>query len=230
MKLELSGVVVEDILEEILVLLEADMSRAGVELVSRLRPDPGPILADQGQLHRAFLNLLVNAIQAMPEGGLLTVETSLVKADEPQGRLVVTILDTGPGLSPEAATHLFRPFHTTKTKGTGLGLVLVRNVVESHSGRLELVNVQGGPDDHGLKVTVSLPLRTSDHPEAGTEAEEPSEDLEDSQERLSFSEERMAPGRDDLDLSASGLSSGGEKLTQGKQRNFDFENHPPSLK
>ncbi|MDR1308968.1 MAG: hypothetical protein LBL95_03570, partial [Deltaproteobacteria bacterium] len=84
----LSPVVAEDILEEILVLLEADMSRAGVELLSRMQPDPGPILADRDQLHRAFMNLLVNAIQAMPEGGLLTVGTGVQMAGEPQGRLI----------------------------------------------------------------------------------------------------------------------------------------------
>jgi signal transduction histidine kinase len=155
----LSPVVVEDILEEILVLLEADMSRAGVELLSRMQPDPGPILADRDQLHRAFMNLLVNAIQAMPEGGLLTVGTGVLMAGEPQGRLIVTIRDTGPGLSAEASSQLFKPFRTTKTKGTGLGLVLVRNVVESHLGRLDLENVSGGPDEHGLLVSISLPLR-----------------------------------------------------------------------
>jgi signal transduction histidine kinase len=159
MKPVLTAVIIEDVLEEILVLLEADMSRAGVELSVKMRPDPGPILADRDQLHRAFLNLLVNAIQAMPEGGLLTVGTSVRLAGEPSGQLIVTILDTGPGLSAEAASHLFRPFHTTKTKGTGLGLVLVRNVIESHLGSLVLENVKGGPDDHGLKVTVSLPLK-----------------------------------------------------------------------
>jgi signal transduction histidine kinase len=159
MKPVLTAVIIEDMLEEILVLLEADMSRAGVELSVKMRPDPGPILADRDQLHRAFLNLLVNAIQAMPDGGLLTVGTAVQMAGEPQGRLIVTILDTGPGLSPEAASHIFKPFHTTKTKGTGLGLVLVRNVIESHLGRLILENVKGGEDDHGLKVTVSLPLK-----------------------------------------------------------------------
>ncbi|MDR2386260.1 MAG: hypothetical protein LBE80_01575, partial [Deltaproteobacteria bacterium] len=159
MKPVLSAVIVEDLLEEILVLLEADMSRAGVELSVKLRSDPGPILADRDQLHRAFLNLLVNAIQAMPDGGLLTVGTTVRMAGDLTGQLIVTIRDTGPGLSADAATHLFRPFHTTKTKGTGLGLVLVRNVIESHLGRLMLENIKGGADDHGLMVTVSLPLK-----------------------------------------------------------------------
>ncbi|MDR1051521.1 MAG: hypothetical protein LBP95_10705 [Deltaproteobacteria bacterium] len=163
MKPSLEAVVVEDILEEILVLLEADMSAAGVELVTRLRPDPGPILADPGLLHQVFMNLLVNAIQAMPDGGLLFVGTSVDNPGDARGFLAATVQDTGPGLSEEASAHLFRPFHTTKTKGTGLGLVLVRNVVESHAGALELQNVGGGPDEHGLLATVRLPLRPADH-------------------------------------------------------------------
>ncbi|MDR1676774.1 MAG: hypothetical protein LBS44_00095 [Deltaproteobacteria bacterium] len=178
MKPVLSAVVVEDLLEEILVLLEVDMSRSGVELNLKLRPDPGPILADRDQLHRAFLNLLVNAVQAMPEGGLLTVVTFVKPVGDPQGKLIVTIEDTGPGLSAEAARHLFRPFHTTKTKGTGLGLVLVRNVIESHLGRLDLDNIKGGAEDHGLRVTISLPLKLIGRVEEAEEPEEPDETIE----------------------------------------------------
>jgi signal transduction histidine kinase len=192
MKPVLTAVVIEDMLEEILVLLEADMSRAGVELLVKMRPDPGPILADRDQLHRAFLNLLVNAIQAMPEGGLLTVGTSAQMVGEPQGRLLVTIRDTGPGLSPEAASHIFKPFHTTKTKGTGLGLVLVRNVIESHLGRIVLENVKGDPDDHGLRVTVSLPFKPAG-PVAPLGTEE-AEDLDETDETLEPGEEGTTAG------------------------------------
>jgi signal transduction histidine kinase len=152
-------VVIEDIIEEILVLLEANLTRSGVELLTYLRPDPGPVLADAGLIHRALMNLLVNAIQAMPDGGLLTVATTLESEGEPTGNLIISIIDTGPGLSPEAASDLFKPFRTTKAKGTGLGLVLVRNVVESHGGKLQLVNVNGHPEAHGLRVTVTLPLK-----------------------------------------------------------------------
>jgi signal transduction histidine kinase len=133
--------ILEELLEEIFVLLEVQMSRAGVELKAQLRNDPEPISADRALMHQALVNVLVNAIQAMPEGGLLTVKTETETLAEGTGYLVVTIIDTGEGLSKEAAQNLFTPFHTTKVKGSGLGLVLTRNIVESHGGRIDLTNV-----------------------------------------------------------------------------------------
>lgn len=152
-------VLVEDVLEEVLASLELKLSRAGVELSQSFQPEPTPIKADAARLHRVFLNLMVNAIDAMSDGGLLTVTTSR----ENEGRtLLVTISDTGPGLPPEAKNKIFTPFYTTKAKGTGLGLVIVRKIIEAHGGSLELVNNpppqnpeedEGGP---GLTVFIRL--------------------------------------------------------------------------
>jgi signal transduction histidine kinase len=109
-------------------------------------------------LHRAFLNILMNAVQAMDEGGLLTISTHLEPG--PAGdRLWVLISDTGPGLSEEAARRVFAPFFTTKTKGTGLGLTIVRNIIEAHEGVMELVNRRPDGADLGLETGTGLTVR-----------------------------------------------------------------------
>ncbi len=163
----LAPLVVEDLLEEILAFLEVTLARAGVEVRTNFRLDPAPISGDESMLHRVFLNILINAIQAMDDGGLITV-TTRAETGEPHGqRLLVAISDTGPGLTEEAAKKLFNPFYTTKAKGTGLGLVIVRNIVESHGGEIELINGQpdgrpnGSPEDGagpGLTVLIHLKI------------------------------------------------------------------------
>lgn len=160
----LTRVVVEEILEEILAFLEVTLARASVEVRTDFRREVTPTLADAGMLHRAFLNLLLNAVQAMDEGGLLTVSTCLNSGNESGDRLVVIIKDTGPGLTPEVAKKIFAPFFTTKARGTGLGLVIVRNIIEAHGGEIGLSNGSGGdkndfdPEGPGLVVTIRLKI------------------------------------------------------------------------
>jgi len=160
---QLTRVVVEEILEEVLASLEITLARASVEMRLDFRAEPTATLGDAHMLHRAFLNIFINAIQAMDEGGLLTVSTRL--EPRPAGdRLWVIISDTGPGLSEEAASRLFSPFFTTKAKGTGLGLVIVRNIIEAHGGVMELVNrrpadaATAGEAASGLTVRLGLKI------------------------------------------------------------------------
>ncbi len=145
--------IIEDLLEELLAFLEVSILRANVELKVMFRDEPGPIMADEAMLHRAFLNILVNAIQAMPEGGLLSVATKLDNEV-----LRIAISDTGTGLSPEAAGKVFSPFYTTKAKGSGLGLVIVRNIIESHKGEIKLEpNPSEDGEAAGVTVYINLP-------------------------------------------------------------------------
>jgi signal transduction histidine kinase len=156
---KLARVVVEEILEELLASLEITLARASVEVRLDFREATTATLGDAHMLHRAFLNILLNAIQAMDEGGLLTVTTRLKPG--PVGDLLwVEISDTGPGLSEEAAGRVFSPFFTTKAKGTGLGLVIVRNIIEAHEGVVELVNrCPDEADEAGGGLTVRLGLK-----------------------------------------------------------------------
>jgi signal transduction histidine kinase len=123
---------------EALKLLEPQLAKAGV--AAKLELDPGlrPVQADPEQMTRVLRNLALNAIDAMPEGGALTVRTMAL----PHGvRLEVS--DTGQGLKPEECERLFTPYYTTKTHGTGLGLAIVQSVVSDHGGRISVESEPG---------------------------------------------------------------------------------------
>jgi signal transduction histidine kinase len=115
--------------------------------------DPGipTILVDHDQIRRAFQNLVSNAYQAMPEGGLLEIRTSVV-----EDYVEIVFSDTGEGIPQENLERIFEPLVTTRIKGIGLGLTIVKNVFESHHGRIELKSEVG----KGTTFTVKLPLKT----------------------------------------------------------------------
>jgi signal transduction histidine kinase len=116
---------------------------------------------DQEPMEQVFINLLMNAIDAMPAGGTLTVRTSLLHLrDAASGAsmdIAIEIEDSGSGISPEQAQRMFEPYFTTKPPGagTGLGLAICRQVVELHGGSIRIENKAQG----GAKVTVVLPVK-----------------------------------------------------------------------
>jgi len=118
--------------------------------------DPSPsILADAGQIKQVLLNLLLNALRAMPSGGTVTVVTS--GPDGLRGRIrqaEVSIRDTGGGISPELRGRIFEPFATANEAGTGLGLAIAKKIVEQHQGTITLKMHDGA----GTEVTVRVPL------------------------------------------------------------------------
>ena len=110
------------------------------------------VQADPDELQRALLNLVANAIDAMPDGGELRITVS----QEPEG-VVVEIRDTGTGIDPEVAARLFEPYFTTRSAGTGLGLAIVRRVIEDLGGEVMLVNAKDGPGAIARLVLPSSP-------------------------------------------------------------------------
>jgi two-component system NtrC family sensor kinase len=121
-----------------LKLFEPQFARARVRANAALDPRLLPVQADPDQMTRVLRNLILNAIDAMPEGGTLTVRTMALESGV---RLEVS--DTGQGLTPEESRRLFTPYYTTKTHGTGLGLAIVQSVVSDHHGRISVESAPG---------------------------------------------------------------------------------------
>ena len=140
---DLAGVVEE------LVDFFGPMARAhAVEIKCYVPAGLPPLALDRDLFKQALLNLLLNAQQAMPEGGEITIQAHAV----PSGA-VLSVIDTGQGMSPEVAAKAFRPFFSTRSGGTGLGLATARKVVEAHGGAIEVQSEVG----RGTKFTLCLP-------------------------------------------------------------------------
>ena len=160
-QLELKLLNIHQILEEIL-LLEKQDGRTDIQFVQNYDPSLPPVEGDEDQLKQVFLNLVRNALEAMPEGGTLELMTRIhsnytVKTEtHPNSRqaILVEIRDSGPGIGKEDLKNIFTPFHTTKSKGSGLGLPLSLKIVENHKGKM---NVQSEPGK-GTQVQVFLPV------------------------------------------------------------------------
>ena len=117
--------------------------------------DPLPdIDADPDLLHRAFQNLILNALDAMPAGGTLTLRTS-----ERDGNVRIEVADTGKGLTTEECSRLFTPYYTTKQMGTGLGLAIIQSVISDHHGSISVTSEEG----RGTTFRIDLPQRQTGH-------------------------------------------------------------------
>jgi two-component system NtrC family sensor kinase len=147
--LQLKDVDVNAAVEEMLTLVANQAAIQGIEIVKELAPLP-PVQADFGQLRQAFVNVAMNAIEAMPGGGRLAV----VARQLPQaGTVEVSFADTGRGIAPEIMQRIFDPFFTTKEKGTGLGLSVVYGIVDRHKGHVSVDSEPG----KGTRFVISLP-------------------------------------------------------------------------
>ncbi len=124
------------------------MEAAGVQLLINLPPHPLFVMADEFQMERVLLNLWRNAVEAMPNGGVLSVrlwsESDAVK---------ISVQDTGVGIVPDELPNIFKPFYTTKNSGSGLGLAICKKIVDDHGGQIEVISSVG----QGATFTITLP-------------------------------------------------------------------------
>jgi two-component system sensor histidine kinase HydH len=142
------------IVEEALALVSEDAQFRRVTIVKGLEDGLPDVLVDPLQIRQALLNVLLNAIEAMGEGGTLTIETAATSSADGPPSVTLSVTDTGEGMSAEEVGKLFEPFYTTKPSGTGLGLTVVSRVVEQNGGRVSVKSARG----EGTTFSLVLPI------------------------------------------------------------------------
>jgi PAS domain S-box-containing protein len=155
----LTSMDVTEPLDRACLLLKGKFAKHGVEVVQQYACGLPPIQGDSEQLQQVFLNLLLNAVQAMEDGGMITLRAVF---DPPEG-VRVELMDTGRGIPKEHLDRIFDPFFTTRERGTGLGLSIAYRHVEVHRGRLTVESEEG----RGTRFTVLLPAMTGERIQAG---------------------------------------------------------------
>jgi two-component system, NtrC family, sensor histidine kinase HydH len=140
---------IEKVLEKNLKFLASDIQDKGYRIQREAITDLPSIKADPDMLYQVFLNILINAMQSMPSGGDIKI---LVTADDRQ--VAIEFQDSGTGIADDIKEKIWNPFFTTKEKGTGLGLGIVKKIIEMHEGSIRIENRQ----PKGVSVTVALPI------------------------------------------------------------------------
>jgi signal transduction histidine kinase len=155
--LQLAPTPVDEVVREASLFVESRVARNHIETVTDLPAEPVYALADHQQLVQALINLMLNAADAMPDGGRMTLHAS--KPDTHRGTLTIAVSDTGSGMTPQEREHIFEPFYSTKgrSSGTGLGLAVVSRIVEAHQGRVDVTSTLGRGSTFSMELPVAVP-------------------------------------------------------------------------
>jgi signal transduction histidine kinase len=155
---KLSEVNINQLLDDLGLLIRHKLRNQQIQFVRRLASDLPPVMADGTQLAQAFLNLTLNAVEAMPNGGVLTILTRAFRLPHSSSRpthVLIEFTDTGPGMPEEQRRRAFSSLlSTTKQKGTGLGLAIVGRVIETHRGKVRIRSHPG----KGTTISITLPV------------------------------------------------------------------------
>lgn len=138
------------VIERLLHFMEPELRLKQVEVDLHLDPELPEIAFDSEQIYQVFFNIAFNAIQAMPEGGVMRVDTGTLNRDW----VFAQISDTGIGIAPEKMGQIFTPFYTDKNRGTGLGLCIAKSIVDKHAGRIDVISTPG----QGSTFRIVLPM------------------------------------------------------------------------
>lgn len=153
-ELNLQKCEINKILEGTISLVSMKAGSQNVQIERKFNAAPVEFKADKEQLHQVFLNIMLNAIEAMPDGGILEIATDKNADKHFRNALEITVKDTGTGMPPDYDKRLFEPFFTTKTEGTGLGLFIASRIIQVHRGSIDIESQPG----KGTAVTVRLPV------------------------------------------------------------------------
>ncbi len=144
---------INDVIEKNLTFLSPRIEESGIEIIQMLNPDIPPIPADPPMLYQAFLNILLNAFQAVKGNGTITISTGI--KDQ---QIHICFADNGGGIDPDLLKKIWTPFYTSKDTGTGLGLGIVKNIIEAHYGRIEVSNAVPS----GAVFEIFLPIQEAE--------------------------------------------------------------------
>jgi signal transduction histidine kinase len=148
---------IKDIINEIIPFLIKEIADKGIRFIETYHPKLPKIKVDKTQMHQVFLNLFLNAIQAMPNGGELKIEATPMISSSLEGfkqnSIKVVISDTGRGIPPKIVYKIFDPFFTTKPKGIGLGLSITYQIIKKHGGTIKVESQW----EKGTSFVINLP-------------------------------------------------------------------------
>ncbi len=147
----------EKMINDVSMLFESDMISKRIQFVKTMHVQEPRILGDYEKLKSVFVNLILNSIQALPEGGLINIEVmeNSCAFQERKKELKIVFEDNGVGINPEIIHKIFDPFFTTKRKGLGIGLAVVKGIIEQHNGAIE---VSSGGEGTGTIFTIKIPI------------------------------------------------------------------------
>jgi signal transduction histidine kinase len=140
---------IPDLLDDVLALVGKQLQQSNIAVIREEEKPQYPVLGQGDQLKQVFLNLVLNAVEAMPDGGVLRITVA-----ESIDQIGITFSDTGMGISQEDLSQIFEPFFSTKHTGSGLGLAVSQDIVISHGGTMEVSSQQ----NHGSRFIVTLPV------------------------------------------------------------------------
>lgn len=161
-KPETEQVDLDSLLEQTLTLVTTSAKKRKIEIDYKFNTTEKKLEADPSQLKQVFLNIIMNAMQAMQDGDQLQISVESIKPDaqfssQAQAKFLITFADTGKGIPKDSLEHVFDPFFTTKKDGTGLGLSISYGIIQQHGGEIEIYS-STEIEDHGTKVMITLPI------------------------------------------------------------------------